>query len=188
VGPLAILSAFGLSGAAGLNAYIPLLLVGVFGKLGVLQLAAPFDIITHTWALVTLSVLLVIEVIVDKVPGADHGNDRVQTFVRPSAGALLFAANSGAITQLHPAIPIVAGLFVGFGFHATKAAARPLVNASTLGFGAPLVSLAEDAAALVGSLVAILLPIFVLFFIAFFALAAYWVWSRRRAVKSARIA
>ena len=74
--PLAgILSAFGLSGAAGLNAYIPLLLVAVLGRLGVVELGEPWSILTHTWAIVLISVLLVVELVVDKVPGAAHIND-----------------------------------------------------------------------------------------------------------------
>ena len=183
-----MLGAFGLSGAAGLNAYIPLLLVAVFGRAGVLHLAAPFDLLTHSWALGALGVLLAVEVIVDKVPGADHINDLVQTFVRPAAGAVLFAANSGAITQLHPAVPLVAGLLVGFGVHATKAAARPVVTASTLGMGTPLVSAAEDAVSLAASLFSIFLPALVGVFVVLFGVGAYWVWSRRRAAKARRAA
>jgi len=184
MGALAVLSALGLSGAAGLNAYIPLLLVAVCGRLGVVQLAAPFDTITHTWVLILLGVLLVVELVVDKVPGLDHINDIVQTFVRPGAGALLFGANTGAITEIHPALALTAGLLVSFGVHATKAVARPVVSASTLGLATPVVSAAEDAASLVSSLFAIFLPITVLLFLAFLLLSAYWVWSRLYAAKA----
>lgn len=131
-----------------------------------------------------LAVLLVVEVIVDKVPGADHVNDLVQTFVRPAAGAFLFASSTGAISDAHPAIPIVCGLLVAFGVHATKAAARPVVNASTLGVGAPVVSVVEDLTSLAASLFAVLLPFLVMAIVAVFGLAAYWVWSRRRATES----
>lgn len=184
MGVFEVLGAFGLAGAAGLNAYIPLLLVAVFGRLGVVQLAAPFDTLTHTWVLIALSVLLVVEVIVDKFPGLDHINDLVQTFVRPGAGALLFAANTGAITGMHPAVALIAGLLVGLGVHATKAAARPVVNASTLGIATPVVSAAEDVASLVTSLFAVFLPAIILIFFVFVALSAHWVWSRRRAAKA----
>jgi len=186
MGALAVLSALGLSGAAGLNAYIPLLLVGVCGRLGVVQLAAPFDTMTHTWVLVLLGVLLVVELVVDKVPGLDHINDVVQTFVRPGAGALLFGANTGAITEIHPALALTAGLLISFGVHATKAVARPVVSASTLGLGTPVVSAAEDAASLASALFAIFLPVTVLLFFGFFVFGAYWVWSRLYAAKARR--
>lgn len=175
-----ILGAFGLSGAAGLNAYVPLLLVAALGRAGALRLASPFDVLTQTWALVLLSVLLVVELVVDKVPGADHVNDLVQTFVRPAAGAVLFAASAGVLTDVHPAVPLACGLVLALGVHATKAAARPVVNATTVGFGAPVVSVLEDVAALSTSLVAVFLPILVAAILVLFAAAAYWVWSRRR--------
>ena len=128
-----ILSAFGLSGSAGLNAYIPLMLVAILGRTGVIHLSEPFDVLTRWWAMTIIGVLLLIELIVDKIPGADHVNDIVQTFVRPAAGAILFAASAGVITDMHPAVPLVCGLLIAFSVHATKAAARPVVNASTLG-------------------------------------------------------
>ena len=184
MGALAVLSALGLSGAAGLNAYIPLLLVGVCGRLGVVQLAAPFDTITHTWALILLGVLLVVELVVDKVPGLDHINDIVQTFVRPGAGALLFGANTGAITEIHPTLALTAGLLISFGVHATKAVARPVLALTTGRATAFVVSAAEDAASLASSLFAIFLPVTVLLFFVFFVLGAYWVWSRLYAAKA----
>jgi len=178
-----ILSAFGLSGAAGLNAYIPLLLVAVLGRLGVVHLGDPWTILTQTWAIVLISVLLVIELVVDKVPGADHVNDVIQTFVRPAAGAILFAANAGVITDAHPAIPLVLGLVVAFSVHATKAAARPVVNASTLGVGAPVVSVIEDFISIVTSVVAIFAPLIVLGLVVAFTVVVFMVWSRRRQPK-----
>lgn len=180
-----ILSAFGLSGAAGLNAYIPLLLVAVLGRLGVVHLGEPWTILTQTWAIVLISVLLVVELVVDKVPGADHVNDVIQTFVRPAAGAILFAANAGVITDAHPAIPLVLGLVVAFSVHATKAAARPVVNASTLGVGAPVVSVIEDFISIVTSVVAIFAPLIVLGLVVAFTVVVFMVWSRRRQPKPA---
>lgn len=180
-----ILTAFGLSGAAGLNAYIPLLLVAVLGRLGVVQLGEPWSILTHTWVIVLVSVLLVVEVVIDKVPGADHINDILQTFVRPAAGAVLFAANAGVITDAHPAVPLVLGLVVAFSVHATKAAARPVVNASTLGVGAPVVSAIEDFISVAASVAAIFAPLIVLGLVVAFTVVVFMVWSRRRQRKSA---
>jgi hypothetical protein len=179
-----ILSAFGLSGAAGLNAYVPLMIVAVLGRLGLLHLGEPFDVLTRSWAIVIIGVLLLIEIVVDKIPGADHVNDVVQTFVRPAAGAVLFAASAGIITDMHPAIALVAGLLVAFSVHATKAAARPVVNASTLGVGAPVVSTIEDVIATITSFVAVFLPFIILAVALFFGGAAFWVFQRRRKLRT----
>ena len=181
-----ILSAFGLSGSAGLNAYIPLMLVAILGRTGVIHLSEPFDVLTRWWAMTIIGVLLLIELIVDKIPGADHVNDIVQTFVRPAAGAILFAASAGVITDMHPAVPLVCGLLIAFSVHATKAAARPVVNASTLGLGAPVVSVIEDIVATVTSFVAVFLPFIILAFVLLFGGAAFWVFSRRRKQKLAK--
>ncbi len=150
-----IVSAFGLAGAAGLNAFIPLLIVAVLGKVGVLQLSQPFDVLTSWPAIGALVVLLAIEVVVDKVPGADHINDVVQTFVRPAAGAVLFAANTGVVSGMDPTIALVAGLVLALSVHATKAAARPVVNGATMGIGAPFISTAEDILSAITSVIAI---------------------------------
>ena len=162
-----IITAFGLAGAAGLNAYIPLLLVAVLGRAGVLHLSEPFSILTSWPAIIALAVLLVIEFVVDKVPGADHINDVVQTFVRPAAGAVLFAANSGVVTGMDSTFALIAGLVLAFSVHGAKAAARPAVNLTTLGIGGPVVSVIEDVTAVVASFLAIFAPVvFVVFAVA----------------------
>jgi len=161
-----VLSAFGLSGAAGLNAFIPLLAVAVLGRTGVLHLAAPYDVLTTTWAIALIAVFLVIEIVVDKIPVADHANDVVQTFIRPATGALLFAAETGMITDVHPGIALALGLVTALGVHGTKAAVRPVVNATTAGFGAPVVSAIEDGISVVTTALAIFLPIVMVVFLA----------------------
>lgn len=182
----AILSAFGLSSAAGLNAYIPLLLIAVLGRIGLVHLSEPYDVLTSTWAIVVIGVLLVVEVIVDKVPGADHVNDVIQTVVRPTAGAVLFACSSGVIGETHPAVALTAGLVLALGVHATKAAARPVVNASTLGLGAPVVSTIEDIVSAVASVTAVALPLLIGLFAVLLLVFAWWVWTRRRRLRTAR--
>jgi hypothetical protein len=178
-----IITAFGLSGAAGLNAYIPLLIVAVLGRAGVIQLSQPFDVLTSWPAIGALVILLVVEFVVDKVPGADHVNDVIQTFVRPAAGAVLFAANTGVIAGMDPVVGLIAGLVMALSVHATKAAARPVVNASTMGIGAPFVSVAEDILSAVGSILAIFFP---LLFLAFATALGYVAYRLIRKARSLR--
>ncbi len=175
-----IITAFGLSGSAGLNAYIPLLLVAVLGRLEVIKLSQPFDILTSWPAIGVLAVLLIIELVVDKIPGADHVNDVVQTFVRPAAGAVLFAANTGVISGMDPTVSLVLGLVMALGVHGAKVATRPVVNATTMGVGAPFISLAEDAVSVVGSLLAVFFPVL---FVLFVVVMTFVIW---RLIKGAR--
>lgn len=161
-----LLTGLGLAGAAGLNAYIPLLGVALLGRAHLITLSPPFDLLTHPVAIAALALLLALEVVVDKVPVADHVNDVVQTFIRPAAGALLFLGGSGAAGHVPPLVLLLAGLVTAFGVHATKAAVRPAVNVATLGVGAPVVSLVEDLVSAVTTLVAVLLPVLVVLLLA----------------------
>jgi hypothetical protein len=178
-----IISAFGLAGAAGLNAYIPLLIVAVLGKVGVLQLREPFDVLTSWPVIIALVVLFVVEFAVDKAPGADSVNDAIQTFVRPAAGAILFAANTGVVEPLNPTIALIAGLLLAFSVHATKAVVRPVANAGTMGVAAPILSVAEDVTSAVASFLAIFFP---LLFVLFAMILGYVVYRLVRRVRNLR--
>jgi hypothetical protein len=168
-----VITAFGLAGAAGLNAYIPLLLVSVLGRFGYIQLSSPFDILASTPAMIAIGVLLVIEVVIDKIPAADSVNDAIQTFVRPAAGAVLFASQSGVVSGIDPVIALILGLVMALGVHGTKAITRPAINVGTMGIGAPVMSVAEDVVALVGSVLAIFLPVL---FVIFALVMAFVIW------------
>lgn len=155
-------TAFGLAGSAGLNAYIPLLIVALAARFPLgdpfIRLAEPYNVLGSWWAIGILAVLLVIEVLVDKIPAVDTLNDIIQTVVRPAAGAILFAGSANVITDIHPVLALVAGLLVAGGVHAAKGTARPVVTATTAGTGNWVVSTLEDIVAVVMSLLAILLP------------------------------
>ena len=154
-----ILTAFGLSASAGLNAYIPLLIIALLSRFTTwVKLSPPFDVLSNEWVIGALVVLLVIETFADKIPGVDHVNDFIQTFIRPTAGAVLFASEANVLRDINPVIPLLAGLLIAGSVHATKATARPIINLSTLGIGAPVVSVVEDVMAVVTSLVAVFLP------------------------------
>jgi len=182
----AVITGLGLAGAAGLNAYVPLLVVGLLGRLGVLHLSAPYDSLTDTPVLVVLGVLFAIEFLADKVPGVDSVNDVVQTVVRPAAGAVLMAGSLGIGTDLPPWVGVVAGIITAGGIHATKAAARPVVNVSTAGVGGPVVSLAEDAVSLAASLLAVLAPLLLIVFVAGLVWWLRRTWVRRREARALR--
>jgi uncharacterized membrane protein len=179
-------AAFGLSGSAGLNAYIPLLIVALAARFPLntplLQLQSPYDVLGSWWAIGIISVLLIIEVVADKIPAVDSVNDAIQTFIRPAAGAILFAGSANVITDIHPVLSLAAGLLVAGGVHATKAVARPVVTATTVGTGNWLVSIVEDVIAFILSLLSLIVPILagLIFALLFFAIIFYFRGRRRR--------
>ncbi len=161
-GIFSVLGAFGLSASAGLNAYIPLLVVALLAKFtNTITLASPFDALESWWTIGVLIVLSVVEIVADKVPPAvDHVNDIVQSVIRPVAGgAIIFAASANIITDISPVLSLICGLLVAGSVHATKAlVVRPAVNVSTAGVGAPVVSTAEDASAVAISVLSVVAP------------------------------
>jgi hypothetical protein len=177
-------SAFGLSSSAGLNAYIPLLVVALAGRFPagspLIRLGEPYDALTSWWTIGVLAVLLIIEMTVDKIPAVDTINDVVQTLVRPVAGAVLFAANANVITDLSPVLALVLGLILAGGVHATKATVRPAITATTAGTGNWAVSIIEDVAAFFVSLLAVLVPILAVMLVVAILAAVFVYWRRRR--------
>lgn len=172
-----LLTGIGLASAAGLNAYIPLLIAGLLAHFEVFTLAPPYDVLASTPALVILAVLLAVEVLADKIPAVDSINDVVQTLMRPASGAVLFAAAFGADSTWTQAAALIAGMVTAGTVHGAKAAARPVVNVSTGGVGAPVVSTVEDITSVVLTLAAIFVPVLVLVLLA----AMGWLgWRLRR--------
>lgn len=196
---LEALTGTGLAASAGLNAYIPLLIMGLLARFtDAIDLPSGWQWLSNGWVIAILAVLLAIEVVADKVPLIDHANDVVQTVVRPTAGGIVFGAGSssqtatvtdpGSFFSSHQWVPIAAGVLIALCVHGTKAAARPVVNATTAGFGAPVASTVEDIGSIVMSLLAILLPILVLLGLVLLISTGIWAFrrrSRRRRERSA---
>lgn len=156
-----IFSAFGLAAGAGLNAYIPLLVIALVGRYThLMRLNQPWDALTNGWVIALLLVLSLIEFFADKIPAVNHINDAIQTFVRPVAGAIVFAASANVITEIHPVLALSAGLLVAGGVHAVKSAAvRPAVTATTGGVGNVAVSVVEDLISTLISILAVFVPV-----------------------------
>lgn len=171
-----ILSAFGLSASAGLNAYIPLLTVSLLARFtDLVELSDPWDTLENPWVIGALVVLLLIEFFADKIPAVNHLNDAIQTFVRPTAGAIAFASSAGVVTEASPVLSLILGLVVAGGVHATKSLAiRPAVTATTGGVGNVPVSILEDVISTIFSILAVVIPI--LFAAIAIILTAWFVW------------
>ena len=175
-----IFTAFGLSISAGLNAYIPLLTVSLVAKFtDLITLNSPWDALTSWWVIGLLIVLSLVEFFADKIPVVNHVNDAVQTFVRPAAGAIVFAA-SASVAEVHPVLSMAAGLLIAGGVHAAKSVAvRPAITATTGGAGNVPVSILEDIVSTVLSILAIIIPVIIAAIIILItAFIVWWLWRR----------
>jgi hypothetical protein len=175
-----IFTAFGLSVSAGLNAYIPLLIVSLVAKYtDLITLNSPWDTLTSWWVIGLLIILSLIEFFADKVPAVNHLNDALQTFVRPAAGAIVFAA-SASVAEVHPILAMAAGLLIAGGVHTAKSVAvRPAVTATTGGAGNVPVSILEDIVSTILSILAIIIPVIIAAVIIIItAWIVWWLWRR----------
>jgi len=178
---LGALGGLGLASSAGLNAYIPALITALLARYTELvTLPDEFAFLNSGWVLATLTVLLLIEEVVDKIPGADHVNDIVQSLVRPASGAVLFAAGSEEAFGDHTWLALLVGFIAALCVHGTKAAGRGVINVSTGGIGAPVASVIEDVLSLAGAIIAIVAPILVIVFIAGFVWVSVVIVRKRR--------
>jgi hypothetical protein len=192
---LAALTGAGLSAAAGLNAYIPFLLVALIARFtDVINLPHQYAWIESWWAIGIAAVLLLSELVLDKIALVDHLNDAVGTFVRPATGGLIFAATTAAedfeqgstFMADNPWVGVLLGIITAGIVHTGKAVSRPVVNTTTGGLGTPVVSAAEDGMAITLSLVAIFLPVLVVFLILLLVWGLFALWRRGRTRRARR--
>jgi hypothetical protein len=181
----AVLTGLGLAPPAGLNAYIPLLMLALADRFtNQVTLESPYDFISSIPGIAILMVLLTIEIVADKIPGIDHANDLLQSAVRPAAGAFLMMASTSHGDALNPFTAMVIGLILAAGVHGFKATARPIVTVSTGGLGNPVISMVEDGIAFIVSLMAILAPIVAIFLILLGGLFLWWFYRKIRHLTS----
>jgi hypothetical protein len=196
---LELLTGSGLAASAGLNAYIPLMVMGLLARFtNLIELPSGWQWLANGWVLAILAILLAVEVVADKVPVLDSVNDAVQTFVRPTAGGLAFGAGAtsqtvtvhdpGSFFSSHQWVPVATGVALALGVHGVKAAARPVINTATAGFGAPVVSTIEDVASVTVSVLAIIIPFLVIFFLFGLVFFVWWVLRRRAKRRRTRLA
>lgn len=176
-----LLTGLGLAMPAGLNAYIPLLAVALADRYtGLIQLAAPYDVISSPLAIAVIAVLLGIELLADKIPIVDHVNDLIQSAIRPSAGAILLMASTDTVESINPIVAMIVGLLVAGGVHTTKTSFRPVVTATTGGVGNPIVSAIEDGVAIVVTVIALIAPIVIAIVLILVVALVVMLFRRRR--------
>ncbi|UYO95872.1 DUF4126 domain-containing protein [Microbacterium sp. M28] len=186
-----------LAASAGLNAWMPLFLLGLADRfLPAVELPASWSWLSGDITLWILGALLVLEIIADKIPALDSINDVIQSVLRPASGGIVFGAGASAQTVAvddpsvffdeHTWIPIVSGIVIALVVHVTKATARIAANTMTGGLAAPVLSTAEDGASFALAALAILVPIIAaVLLIGLVVLVVLFFRRRRRRTKDA---
>lgn len=187
-------AAIGLATSAGLNAYIPLLVYGVLARYtDYVNLPEGWMWLTDPILLAIVGILLIIEIIADKIPAVDSANDIIQTLVRPTSGGIIFASafaeenlvsSSAIFQQTQTWVWIAVGFVVALVMHLVKTTARPVVNAGTVGTGTPVVSTAEDVVSASLATAAIFAPFLVFIILAVFLVPVMWLITKMRGRRS----
>ena len=169
----------GLAACTGLRAFLPLLVVGVAGRLEWVPLSDSYTWLASWPALVVFGAAVVAEILADKFPIVDHALDSLQTIVKPVAGGLIMATVVDDWAPLYVTVFwIITGGAVSGAVHVTKAKLRLVSSATTAGFGNPVLSAVEDVGALVGSVASIIVPWLVVIALVL-ALAMTWLAFQR---------
>jgi hypothetical protein len=181
---VSLFSAFGLSTAAGLNAYLPLLTVGLLARYtNLIHLNEPFSLLSNPIVLLVIALLALLDFIGDKIPAVDHTLHAIGLVVAPVAGAVLFMATNNSSGSVSPLLAAICGIIIALTTHSARATARPLATVTTAGIANPVISFFEDVTALVLSVLAILVPVlaFVLVLLFAFLMVTLFrrLWNRR---------
>lgn len=184
---LELLTGAGLASASGLNAFIPMLSLGLLSRFtDLVNLPAGWAWLENEWVLGIIAVLLVLEVVADKIPAVDSVNDIIQTVIRPTAGGIVFGAGTAAQTaaiqnpaewwQSNAWVPVVIGVITALVVHGGKAGTRAATNTVSVGAAAPVLSIGEDAMSLGLVFAAVLVPVLVLVLLAALIGMFWWMW------------
>jgi hypothetical protein len=128
--------------ASGINAYAVVLILGLAGRLDIADGVPPG--LQRTDVLVVAGVLLLVDMLADKIPYIDSGWDAVHTAIRPVVGAVLgalLAGDSGTLVQITAA---TTGGLTALASHVVKSGLRAAVNTSPEPASNIVVSTSED--------------------------------------------
>jgi hypothetical protein len=163
---LAPLAGIAVAAACGLRAFLPLLLLGLAARAGIVQLHEGARWMSGDVALTALAIATVVEILGDKVPVVDHALDAIGMVLRPLAAS--FGAYAALVSWPTPwgQLAALALGALAVGVHLAKAKVRIGSSALTLGSANPLISLFEDVLSLALVALAILAPIAILALVA----------------------
>ncbi|MCP5201753.1 MAG: DUF4126 domain-containing protein [Gammaproteobacteria bacterium] len=176
----------GAAWASGLNLYAAILVFGILGSTGMLQLPPDLEILTHPLVIAAAGFMYCVEFFADKTPAVDTAWDALHTFIRIPAGAMLAAA---AVGEMDPAVQLAAFLVGGglaAGTHAAKAGTRAVINTSPEPVTNWTASIGEDLMVVAGLWTALNHPLIFLVLLALFVVALVWLlprlWRTLRAI------
>lgn len=145
--------------ASGVRLYLVVLLTGLAGFMGWIQLPQGLHLLAHPVVLGASGFMVFVEFFADKIPGLDSLWDVVHTVIRIPAGAALAAGVFGADSGVMALLAALAGGSLAATSHAAKATTRAAINTSPEPFSNVGASLVEDSIVPAGLWLAIAHPL-----------------------------
>jgi hypothetical protein len=153
---IAVLSGIAVAAACGLRAFLPLLILGLASRFGLVQLRGSVEWLSGDLALIALGTATVLEIAADKIPVVDHALDAVATVIRPIAAWLgSFAVLSSWPTPWAQIAAVVLGA-LALTVHGVKSGVRVGSTVTTGGAGNIVLSVLDDVLSFVLSALAVL--------------------------------
>ena len=160
---VSLIAAMLLAASAGLNPYLPLMIVAVMAYSGNLTLPPPFGFVGRIWFVILAALLFLVNVFLDKafLPGdslatpvaqrsrrawAGVAHDLGQMLLGPLAGAVLMWAISGFLPQTWPLVAPMLGILLAALVYTGKRALRRRLAGRLGPFTNLLMSAIEDVA------------------------------------------
>lgn len=179
--------------ASGVRLYLVVLLTGLAGFMGWIQLPQGLHLLAHPMVLGTSGFMVFVEFFADKIPGLDSLWDVVHTVIRIPAGAGLAAGVFGADSGSMALVAALMGGTLAATSHAAKATTRAAINTSPEPFSNVGASLVEDSMVPAGLWLAIAHPlVFVIVLVLMLVLSVWliricWRFLRQLFARVARI-
>ncbi|WP_061503814.1 DUF4126 domain-containing protein [Ramlibacter tataouinensis] len=129
---------------SGIRLYAAVLLTGLAGYFGLVDLPHGLNVLQHPGVLGVSGFMCFVEFFADKIPYVDTVWDTIHTVIRIPAGAALAAAALGADNDAMTWIAALLGGGLAATAHTAKLTTRAAVNTSPEPFSNVAVSLVED--------------------------------------------
>ena len=173
-------TALGLSTAAGLNPYVPVLVLGILSRsTDLIDLSSPWDALEEPLVLAAIAVVAVLDFVGDKIAVIDSVLHAVGMVIAPLAGGVLALGTARAV-DIDPTSALVIGVVAALATHMGRSAARPVATVTTAGAANPIVSLGEDATSGVLSFTAVIWPVVAFVLVIAVAVALFSLWRTWR--------
>jgi hypothetical protein len=173
-----------LSAATGFRVFLPLLVMGLGAREGLLPVSSGFEWVASWPALVMLAVASIVEIAAYYIPGLDNLLDGLAAPTAVGAGILASAAVLGPGFDASPMLKWTLAIIAGGGAAAVTQSATTLLRGKstvfTGGTGNHVIATGEIVSALVLSVLAVVLPYVAAGIVCVIGLLAFRVWWKHR--------